>query len=413
MAGLLVTGLMLQWSMGPIDWDLLAWPANLVGLAFFLLLLVAARLMRSRCYFFRFMTTSEAAVPAIAAAVMLTLVMGLTPQVKAASPPSDTLGLTKMLSFWPFVLTYIWMTAILGEVILQQIFHSFCWHRLPSLLSHVGLFVALVCGTLGSADIERLRMYCEQGSPEWRGIDERGQVHELPVAIQLGKFSIDVYPPELMIARNDGKPLPMKKPQFLSVDSDVTSGKLLDWQITIERRLDQALPAGLTRRLMDQPAANHKVYIRPDSLGHRSLGNDYVPSSERGAECALLVRAASTTSGAQTAGWVTCGSYRFPPQGLSLSDSLTLVMGQREPRRYSSLVDVYTQDGKSLRAEITVNHPLNVDGWKIYQYSYDERMGRWSQASVFELVKDPWLPLVYIGIALLAVGAVGLLRVKS
>ena len=35
-------------------------------------------------------------------------------------------------------------------------------------------------------------------------------------------------------------------------------------------------------------------------------------------------------------------------------------------------------------------------------------MGRWSAISVLELVADPWLPYVYIGIFLLALGAVGM-----
>ena len=53
-----------------------------------------------------------------------------------------------------------------------------------------------------------------------------------------------------------------------------------------------------------------------------------------------------------------------------------------------------------------MNKPLNVDGWKIYQLSYDEALGRWSDVSIFELVKDPWLPAVYCGIALMLAGAV-------
>ena len=53
-----------------------------------------------------------------------------------------------------------------------------------------------------------------------------------------------------------------------------------------------------------------------------------------------------------------------------------------------------------------MNKPLDVDGWKIYQLSYDENLGRWSDVSIFELVKDPWLPAVYCGIALMLAGAV-------
>jgi len=35
-------------------------------------------------------------------------------------------------------------------------------------------------------------------------------------------------------------------------------------------------------------------------------------------------------------------------------------------------------------------------------------MGRWSEYSVFELVRDPWRPVVYIGMFLMMLGAIGM-----
>jgi len=55
---------------------------------------------------------------------------------------------------------------------------------------------------------------------------------------------------------------------------------------------------------------------------------------------------------------------------------------------------------------IEVNRPLKISGWNIYQLSYDETKGRWSDVSVFELVRDPWLPAVYAGIIMMVLGAV-------
>jgi cytochrome c biogenesis protein ResB len=66
---------------------------------------------------------------------------------------------------------------------------------------------------------------------------------------------------------------------------------------------------------------------------------------------------------------------------------------------------VYSQKGAAKDALIEVNKPVSMDGWKIYQLSYDTAMGKWSRYSVFELVKDPWLPAVYTGIAMLLAGA--------
>ncbi len=163
-SGLLLVGLMLQLSVGLVEWAVFSWPANIIVLAVYVLCLVAAYLCRRRSYAIRFLSTPYAAVPALAFAAALTVVMGLTPQVAATRRPSDPLGLTRMLSFWPFVLTYLYVSVIVALVTLGQLCH-FVWRRLPSLLCHLGLFIVLVCGTLGSADMQRVKMYCEQGQP--------------------------------------------------------------------------------------------------------------------------------------------------------------------------------------------------------------------------------------------------------
>lgn len=53
-----------------------------------------------------------------------------------------------------------------------------------------------------------------------------------------------------------------------------------------------------------------------------------------------------------------------------------------------------------------INKPAYLAGWKVYQYSYDESMGAAHRVSIFQLVADPWLPFVYLGIGLLLLGAV-------
>ena len=97
--GLLVTGALLQMTMGPLEWGIFAWPANLIILILFILILIAIFALRKRFYFCRFMTTMQAAIPAIAAAVVLTVIMGLTKQVAEGKSPVDPIGLSKMLNF--------------------------------------------------------------------------------------------------------------------------------------------------------------------------------------------------------------------------------------------------------------------------------------------------------------------------
>lgn len=268
---LVVAGLLLQWTVGPVRWDMMAWPVNVIVLALLLLGIVLMHLCRKHFRIFRWMATLQAGIPALLACVMLTMLMGVTRQVPAGHVPTDIIGITDMLSFWPFVLVYVWLAVLLGVVCVTRLSHP-SWRSIPFLLNHLGLFIALVAGTLGNADMQRLRMMVQEGKTEWRAVDAQRRVHELPVAIELHDFSIEEQP----------------KLSFLS---DVT---------------------------------------------------------------------------------------------------------------------VYTKGGLVVRDTIRVNKPMAVQGWKIYQYSYDESKGALSDISIFELVRDPWLPYVYTGIFMMLAGAVWL-----
>ena len=407
--GLVLVGMLLQLSMQPLDWALFMWPANGITLITLLIALFLFYFLRRRVYFFRFMTTMQAAIPAIAAAALLTIVMGLTRQVPAEQEAADPIGLSKMLNFWPFILVYFWMTIIVGEVTIRQIAH-FSWRRLPVITSHLGLFIALTCATLGNADIQKLKMYCEKGQPEWRGLDAHNKVHELTIAIQLNQFTIDEYPPKLMIIDKIGHPIPQKKPEILVIDDNFKQGTAAGWHIQVDKKIEDAVPAQLASMVKNMPKKMQGM-VHMDELGMAMKKGGYIKSSMPGSACAISITA--TKGGVTKKGWVTCGSYQFPQETLKLEEGKTLVMASREPKRYASNVNIYTQDGKNELTDIEVNKPYTINGWKIYQLSYNEQMGKWSNISVFELVRDPWLYAVYLGIYLLIIGAVGMFLTAS
>lgn len=363
--GLIAVGAALQLATGPVAWQIFAWPVNLVMLGLIVALLAAAYVCHDKVYAVRYLMSWRSAVAALAYAVPLTIIMGVTRQVPGNAEPTDALGLSRMLSFWPFVLVYLWVALTVGLVGIRQWTHL-SWRRLPAAASHLGLFIVLVSGTLGSADMQRVKMYCEKGQPEWRVIDENNRTVELPLAIQLNRFILEEYPPKFIVVDNQTGQTLMHggRPLTLTADSTLTRGRLGGWTITVlERRADDV----------------------------------------------LKVRATDTHTGqAVSEGIVACGNYMMPPQMVALGQRYSLAIPAREPRRYASEVEVMTKSGKHLEATIEVNKPLTVEGWKIYQYSYNTEMGRWSTYSVLELVTDPWLPVVYVGIGLLAVGAIGM-----
>jgi hypothetical protein len=81
-----------------------------------------------------------------------------------------------------------------------------------------------------------------------------------------------------------------------------------------------------------------------------------------------------------------------------------------EPKRFTSDIEVFTPDGAGKRGFIEVNHPMRVGGWTIYQYGYDSAAGQLSSYSVLELVRDPWVVPVHAGFAMIALGAVAMIR---
>ena len=191
--GLIIAGLMLELSAGPIDWDSFRWPVNGIVLAGFLALIAAIFLLRKKVYGFQFIGTYKAAIPALAYAVVLTVIMGLTRQTV------NGVWLNNMLSFWPFVLIYVYIAVILGQIILRRTLHFASWRRdIPFLLNHLGLFLALTTATLGNADMQRLKMITVKGEPEWRALTDQQQIVEMPIAIELKEFIMETY--------DDGKP---------------------------------------------------------------------------------------------------------------------------------------------------------------------------------------------------------------
>lgn len=186
--GLIVVGLMLELSVGPVVWEAFAWPVNGIVFAGFLQTILVMYLWRKRLYACQFIGTYQAAIPAMLYAVGLTILMGLTRQSQ------DGTWLNNMLSFWPFVLTYVYIAVILGLIILRRMLHLHNWRRdIPFLLNHLGLFLAMTTATLGNADMQRLRMVTSIGNPEWRALEPGGTIKEMPLAIELKRFIMETY----------------------------------------------------------------------------------------------------------------------------------------------------------------------------------------------------------------------------
>lgn len=379
--GLLVTGLLLQSTIGGVRWNLFACPVNIIVLVVYLLSLVTMHTLRKRVYGFKWLSHYTSAVSSLIFVTAITVLMGLIRQVPSTQP-ADFPGLSKMLYFWPFVLLYTWLVTTLGLTILRTSF-PLKVSKIPFLLNHAGLFIVLLTATFGDADLQRLRMTTRLGETEWRATDEYGHSVELPLAIELHRFTIDEYPPKLMLIDNEtGQALPADRPGQLLLEDGMKGDKLLDWEVSILQSIPMAASVATEDTLK--------------FTAFHSMGATY----------AVYLKVTHTKTGQTKEGWASCGSFMFPYKSLHLNEQCSLVMPEREPKRFVSDVTVYTKEGTIRQDTIEVNHPLKIAGWTIYQLSYDETKGRWSDISIFELVRDPWLPFVYAGIIIMILGAV-------
>lgn len=376
-AAILLLGFGLQAASGGIVLRIAGFPWNLVAGLVFLVLLISAFVLWQKHPAMKWLGGVKAALPAILGFTFLILLMGFVKQdVQPQSSISKLFGLTHLVHTWPFILINLYLMILLGIVTLKRL-TPFNLKNAGFFLNHFGLFLVLFSTALGSSDMQRLTMNCYEKQAEWRAVDTSGKTVELPVAIELLNFNIDEFRPKVTIVDNQSGQLVELKGKVQYELLDRSSIDLYNYQIEVEQFLETS----------------------------GKVGDAYFAVNEPGAAPAAKVKVTSKSDGTPLSGWICSGSYAHQPEALKLNEHYSLVMLPAEPRKFSSELNIQTKSGEHVTTTIEVNRPFKIDGWTIYQLSYNTKMGRWSNLSVLELVRDPWLPVVYFGIFLMMGGA--------
>ena len=85
------------------------------------------------------------------------------------------LGLKNITATWYFafcilgLLINLWFATLKRAIVFQT-------KNITFLLNHFGLWLCLFAGVLGQGDVQKLKMTLQQDLPEWRGVDEQGNV---------------------------------------------------------------------------------------------------------------------------------------------------------------------------------------------------------------------------------------------
>lgn len=376
--GLIVIGFILQLTVGGFNFYLLSSPVNIILAAIITMKSIVLGLRYKKSSYSQWVSGVELSVTLILALLLLTIIMGLTLQVSNEAHSVSSLGFDMMTSSWVFILIYSMTILSLGTLITRRICNFKAKRDIPFLLNHFGLWLFLLSSGLGYADMERYIMHVMERETEWRVYDSERNMKELPIAIELNDFDMDIYPPKIaMINRTTGDIQPNGRPEYYQIDTDSRVGVINGWKIELEKYIHEAV---------------------------RSADSTYKEVPMPGSTPAALV---TMTKGDEIRkGWVCGGNQSQLYMTLPLNDDYCMVMTEPEPRSFVSDVVVYTEDGTIEESIIKVNSPLQIGSWTIYQYGYDNAAGRLSAYSSFELVYDKWLAPVYIGIILMMIGSV-------
>jgi hypothetical protein len=307
------------------------------------------------------------------------MLMAIFPQVGQSNNSTSPLIFNHITRSWPYLFISIYLLISLGLVTIRRT-TPLRKRNIGFLVNHAGLWIAIVAGSIGSSDLQRLTINMKEGDILWKVRDNLGAEQDLGFAMKLIDFKLDEYEAKIGL-------LDYKKSELI---------------------LDQNNQTFYATQGNQGKLSGHSIKVLNYYPTAGKVENRWEPFVGFGAPPAALVEITDPITKEKSEAWLTCGNFMYNPEYVKLDSSLSIIMIPPEAKSYQSLVHV-VYGSRNDTAIIEVNKPLKAKGWKIYQVSYNEKLGRYSDTSVFELIRDPWLPAVYVGIFLMMAGAVYLL----
>jgi hypothetical protein len=307
-----------------------------------------------------FAMTSTAAVAAIA------VIGGVLPE----SLLQEKLGLESLWGSWPFVFaTYLMLVNIIGSSGRRA--WPLTYTNVVYLLSHLGLGIALIGGAFSGLSLERKTMVLFKAVESDVATNRKLQESKAPFTAQLKEFRMETFAPTLSLAKLD--------PQAKDGMTQTATSHLLK--------------PGLVEVVDGHTLKVTKFYRHAAFDGHQWRELPWKTAAPAAHVEVTL------PDGQKKAGWVSCGSQESIPAYLQFADDRAILMNTPRPKKFESDIVI---DGKPYT--VGVNQPVHVKGYDVYQFSYDDQAGAASQYSVIEIVRDPGLPVVYLGIFMLLAG---------
>jgi cytochrome c biogenesis factor len=353
-------------------------PYNLIILFGSIFMLVLVHIFARKTVIVKWLSSVPCAISAILSYAILVLLLGFIKQ-EGENQASwlQILGLNHLKNAWPFLFVEVYLFISLGLVVLRRSY-PFTGKNLGFLLNHFGLWLTLMAASMGSGDLQRLEVHIfENGDFMNKGLKPGHEVYTLPFSLKLLDFKMETYNPKIML-------------------SDTVSG-------VPEKQKGEAIP--MIEKGNEYTLNKYSIQVLKLLPLSERIHGGYMASNEPMAATAAQVHVKNLVSGDTLTAWLCSGSRVMLPEYILLEKNLGLWLLPPEPRKYESLVVVKTKFGDIDTVTIEVNKPYHTRGWSFYQLSYDEKLGPASKLSIIEAVYDPWIKLVYLGIAFMLAGA--------
>lgn len=348
-------------------------PSNiyiLSGFIGFIILLYFILKQTSNTLLFNWLKSPFLAISSISGILFLVILMGsFTQDLPSSNHLVNSLGLNNIAFSYPFVISLLFFLSNLIFIIIHRL-NKFSVRNFLFAINHVGIFILAIALMFSVGDIQKHTVR----------VDKDNYLHNLegealPFALRLQDFSIDFFTPKMAIVDNRTDEVINTNQVLISVDTDSIL-EFAGYQISVKQYIPKSVKQG------DKYYFVNDVGFAPSALVE-IIDKDKNISEE----------------------WISCGSFVYPSEFAEVDSNYTLVMLDPESKKFQSKIGVYYPDNTRESILLEVNRPITIGDWDIYQTDYDKEMGTWSDYSIIEMVRDPWLPVVYLGIFMLIIGA--------
>lgn len=376
---ILVLGFAIEAISGGAIIKLLGFPVNLYFIAGFTIVLAFVYSKYKDRHVIKWLSGIPAAISVIVVYAVLVLLLGFIPQDMKEPPVYlNILGLSHVKSSLPFIFIQFYFLIILGFVTLRRVI-PFKVKNIGFILNHFGLWLTILAAGLSSSDQQRFTMNLYENEKETNvGYDENNDKYELPFSLKLLDFNIDEYNPKIGIFNIETGQFAVGKAKTLPFATPGLETNLGNWHLKVLTYLPQAL----------------------------YRGGILVPTDSTTGYPAAFVLARNIETGDTAKGWISTGGINLHPDYLLLKGKEYLMLNAPEPKKFYSRMVVYNGSASHDTIQIEVNKPHGIGAWTVYQAGYNGEMRKWSNLSIVDAVKDPWLPVVYTGIFMLLAGAI-------